>query len=250
MSNNNRKLREMLKGNRLPTVNNLEWLVMEIWNIHCNGSNVSNCNARANAIQNLINKIPIKTNWNTVNFRAPALFHGSGSLLKKGYPTAAGGSWFAKSPHQSILHAIARTGNAPAYLYVYHLKKTPKLININSSANFNKLGIHLVREAPENGWAFSNANYRVAERLCEITPKLADGWHFPKDQTQVMLCKPKEFLELYKAYKIESYTKTIEPKFRLNYSGNRGYWLRPMGLKYGKLSPIPIKRKSNNAPKK
>ena len=241
MSNDNRKLREMLNGQRAPTLNNLEFLVKKLRRLPNNGN--------SNSIQNLINKIPMKTNWNTVNFTAPALFHGSQSLLKKGYPSKAGGSWFAKSPHQAILHAIARTGNTPAYLYVYHLKKTPKLINISSSSKFNNLGMHLVRELPWNGWAFANSNYTISKKLCEMTPKLADGWYFPRDQTQVMLCKPAEFLELYAAYKLENYTKTIEPKFTTNWATNWAYWRRPKGLKYGKLSPIPIKRKPNNAPK-
>jgi uncharacterized short protein YbdD (DUF466 family) len=238
-----RSLQNFLSGRRFPTLNNLEYLVYSLGNNYSNAGNLFN-------IRELINKIPYKRNWNMVNFTAPALFHGSKTFLSNGYPTKTTGTWFAKTPHQAILHAIARTrGGMPSYLYVYHFRtRHPKLINIKTSEEFNKLGLHLVRENRNNGWAFGNANFNMSKKLCEITPKIANGWHFPRDQSQVMLCNPRKFLKLYKVYKITGRAGVRSPNFRINYAANEAYWRRPKGLQYG-LQPVEIRRRPRTAPR-
>lgn len=239
-------LTNLLSGRYEPTRANLRFLINRKLNM-MSGSNSNNekpnsyfneRNAILNNIQKIINKIPVKTNWNMVNFTAPALFHGSPSLLKKGYPDKPGGSWFAKSPHQSILHAINRGNGKPSYLYVYHLKKPlPRLIDIKTVNNFNKLGINLTRSAPNNinlgsTYAFGSSNFNMASKLCGITPKFADGWHFPRDQDQVMLCEPKKFLKLYKAYKIKGTAPSQTLPYRVNWAAQKSQWKRPKGLRY------------------
>lgn len=231
----NSRLRNLLNGRRAPTVNNIELLVNEL------GSAINK--NTSNQLEEILNKIPlpVKRNLNLVNFTAPALFHGRPSLLKNGYPAKPGGSWFAKTPQQAILHAVSGSLGEPSYLYVYHFKKTPKLINIKSSRDFNNVGTWLARYTPVGGWAFSNANYSIAKKLCKLTPKIADGWYFPKDQNQVMLCEPRKFLKLYKVYKIQG-SNTRSPNFRVNRVANEAYWIRPKGLRYG-LQPVRIIRK-------
>lgn len=241
-NNNNRNISNLLHGRRAPTMNNLANLLRTFNNLVIFKNLPAYPKVKNNliTIQALINKIPLKRNWNTVKLSTPALFHGSKVPLTGGYPNKPEGSWFAKSPHQAILHAVSRSQGGPTYLYVYHLKERPKLIDIKSSENFNKLGVHVLRKIPFGTWAFSNKNRNISKKLCEITPKIADGWHFPKDQNQVMLCRPKEFLELYKVYKISGSEHSKLVNFKVNWAGNEGYWKRPRGLRYG-LTPVNFK---------
>jgi hypothetical protein len=252
---NRKRLANLLSGQREPTRENIPFLVNKKLNMMtATSSNNNSNNGRPNSywedyykilsnIKKILNKIPVRTNWNMVNFTAPALFHGSPRLLKHGYPDKPGGSWFAKSPHQSILHAINRANGKPSYLYVYHMKTPPpRLIDVKTVSDFNKLGLNLTRSAPNNlgkTYAFGSSNFNVATRLCALTPKIADGWHFPRDQDQVMLCEPKKFLRLYKAYRIKGTAPPRTLPYTVNWAAHESRWKRPRGLRYN-LEPIEI----------
>jgi hypothetical protein len=241
--NAQKRLQQIYTGVVKPTRDDVHLLASSIYSLNDMGwKNV------ANKLRNVLKNVPIKTNLNKLNAsKLPkALYHGSGTLLKKGYPNKPGGTWFAKTPHQSILHALARSMGPKYYLYVYHFREVkPKLIDIKTSEDFDNLGLNLTRKYEKI--AFSNENYQVAKKLCRLSTELgADGWHFPRDQDQIMLCEPKKFLKLYRAYTIEGSGGAHPPNFRVNYAANQARWLRPKGVRYG-LKNVPIKRKNNVA---
>ena len=260
---NRKRLANLLSGRREPTRENIQFLANKKVNMMgINNSNNNSNSGKSNSywedyykiltnINKILNKIPVRTNWNMVNFTAPALFHGSATLLKRGYPDKPGGSWFAKSPHQSILHAINRGNGKPSYLYVYHMRTPPpRLIDVKTVSDFNKLGLNLTRAPPNNlgsTYAFGASNFNVASRLCALTPKIADGWHFPRDQDQVMLCEPKKFLKLYKAYKIKGTAPPLTVPYTVNWAARESRWKRPKGLRYN-LEPIQIIHKKRTTP--
>ncbi len=223
------RMRNFINGVTKPTHAHLPFLVKI-----ANKYNKSGNSLLADAANAVIIKIPLK-NWAPKPYAGKILFHGSPKLIRHGYPDSENGNWFAESVHQSVLHAFARSNskNAKKYLYVYHVRpKPPKLIEINTERNFENLGMNLVRTNRENGnWAFTNANYQVAESLCEY--KVADGWRFIRDQTQVMLCNPKKFLRLHKAYEITGRAPS-DPSFRTShYNGKSAMWFRAKGTVYG-----------------
>ena len=227
------KLNNFLTGKIVPTTNDLFFLLQAYNRVKYKPEN----RQKAHELMNLINSIPYKTNWKMINLSAPTLFHGTNKILPSGYPDKPEGSWFAKSPHQAILHTITRE---PAYLYVYHLRTKPRLIDIKTSNDFRNLGNHLLRynNKPMN-FAFSERNRNMSKTLCQRLPHIADGWHFPRDQDQVMLCNPKKFLKLYKVYKITGAKTGLHVNFVTNTSYNRAYFKRPRGIKYGLINRSP-----------
>ena len=226
------KLNNFLSGKNDPTINDLFYLLQQYNRVKYSSRN------KANKIANLINTIPYKTNWRMINLKVPSLFRGTNRLYPSGYPDKPNGSWFAKSPHQAILHAIVRQ---PAYLYVYHLRATPRLIDIKTSNDFRNLGNHLLRYNNKSGnYAFSERNRNMSKMLCQSLSHVADGWHFPRDQDQVMLCNPKKFLKLHRVYKITGATSGIKMNLVRNKSYNLAYFRRPSGVKYG-LTPFSSK---------
>jgi hypothetical protein len=164
------------------------------------------------------------------------LYHGSINKLSTGYPNNPNGNWFATDPRQSILHAAQAAGrNADKipYLYIYKVIHSPKLIKFNTTTNFNafatKLG--LVLPKGENTFAFSNQNYKVAKSVCE--EGVYDGWWFPVDQSQVVLCQPIKFLKFVKVLEIKRPSKGF-----LTTHFKEGMW---KSFNLNKISTIPVK---------
>ena len=116
--NNKKRLQAIYNGRVKMTVNDVSFVAAAAQELTANGFNKVGME-----LYILLANAPLKTNWNKLNVsKLPkTLYHGSGTLLKQGYPNKPGGTWFAKSPHQSILHAVARS-SGPKYLYVYHFK--------------------------------------------------------------------------------------------------------------------------------
>ena len=127
------------------------------------------------------------------------LYHGTSALGNSFIPNRQGGNWFSTQAKQSILHSISTRVTQVAVLYMYKVVKPIKIKKINSEAEFNKWALKNFDIKPENGFrtlAFSGNNKQVAEALCATGTY--DGWWFPKDQSQVMICNPKKFLQLVK----------------------------------------------------
>lgn len=183
------------------------------------------------------------------------IYHGSKFKLKSGFPAGKEGSWFATNPVQSILHVASRSSawqKEPMYFYIYKTTRPLTVIKFNSSKNMNNWAIRSGFELPENAgtFAFSNQDYILAKYLCE--KGIYDGWWFPNDQTQVMLCKPKDGLRFVKVMEVTfPYGKPNRINFKKG--NNRGeYIVDEAGRKY-KYKLVNIKlanlRNIKNVPK-
>lgn len=125
------------------------------------------------------------------------LYHGSTRVLRPDFkfPKGDNGVWFAEDPLQSILHVSVRAGDTePLYLYKYKTKRPVNVIRFDSSMNMNtwanSTGFTFPRGKP---LAFSNKDFNLAGFMCKAG--MYEGWSFPNDQTQVMLCRPQECLK-------------------------------------------------------
>jgi hypothetical protein len=164
------------------------------------------------------------------------LYHGSINKLTTGYPNNPKGNWFSTDPKQSILHTVsaARTNKYTIpYLYIYKVIHSPRLIKFNTPANFNALArkMGLVLPKGRNTFAFSNENYKVAAQVCK--EGVYDGWWFPADQSQVVLCEPMKFLKFVKVLEI----KRPEKGFLMSQFRN-GMW---KSLNLNKISTSAVK---------
>jgi hypothetical protein len=140
------------------------------------------------------------------NLTGKYLYHGTLRKLASGFPNKSEGNWFATDPLQSILHALQASGSYDTrvpYLYIYKVIRNPNIIKFNTSANFNKFATNsgFKLEKGKKTFAFSGENYSIARKLC--ANGVYDGWWFPADQTQVMLCNPSKFLRFIKVLKIK-----------------------------------------------
>jgi hypothetical protein len=170
------------------------------------------------------------------NLTGKYLYHGTLRKMASGFPNKPGGSWFATDPLQSILHAVQHSGSfntKTPYLYIYKVINTPKIIKFNTVNNFNKFAINMGFQLEKNQktFAFSGENYGIARKLC--SNGVYDGWWFPADQTQVVLCNPSRFLKFIKVLKI------IRPaKGWMNISFKRGMFKK---ININKFSTLPVK---------
>ena len=170
------------------------------------------------------------------------LYHGTNRKLPSGFPNKPDGNWFATDPMQSILHAVVYAGrnasNVP-YLYIYKVTKSPRIIRFASANNFNTYAKSLGFTLPngKNTFAFESLNYNIAARLCKNN--VYDGWWFPADQTQVMLCNPSKFLKLVKVLHISR-----PPRAAYRMRTNNGMWKKNNKNKISTVSPG--KRAVNN----
>ena len=170
------------------------------------------------------------------------LYHGTTRKLPSGFPTSPDGNWFATDPMQSILHATRSSGrdaNKVPYLYIYKVTRLPKIINFASPNHFNAFAKSLGFKLPKgiNTFAFESLNYNIAKRLCQN--KVYNGWWFPADQTQVMLCDPSKFLKLVKVLEI---SRPPNAYYRVRI--NNGMWKKANRNKISTVSPG--KRAVNN----
>jgi hypothetical protein len=134
------------------------------------------------------------------------LYHGSINKLSTGFPTKKNGNWFSTDPLQSILHSLslsAKDEYKVPYLYIYKVAKEPNIIKFNTPNNFNSYATSMGAQLGKSNetFAFSNANYNIAKKLCENGTY--NGWWFPADQEQVMLCDPPKFLRFIKVLRIK-----------------------------------------------
>lgn len=163
------------------------------------------------------------------------LYHGSKFKLKSGFPVGKDGSWFATNPVQSILHVASRSSmwkKEPMYFYIYKTTRPLKVIKFDTSKNMNNWAVRSGFKLPENSgtFAFSNQDYILAEYLCQ--KGIYDGWWFPNDQTQVMMCKPQDGLRFVKVMEVTfPYGKPSRINFKKG--NNRGeYIVDEAGRKY------------------
>jgi hypothetical protein len=171
------------------------------------------------------------------------LYHGTVRRLPSGFPNRPSGNWFATDPLQSILHALSSAGrveNKAPYLYIYKVIRSPKIISFATANNFNRYAKGLGFKLPKgmNTFAFESLNYNIAKRLCEN--KIYNGWWFPADQTQVMLCDPSKFLKFVKVLEIKRPEKGF---YRVR-------WNNGMFSKYNKnkFTTVPAKLNNINKP--
>jgi hypothetical protein len=137
--------------------------------------------------------------------RGKTLYHGTKSKFSSGIPMGKKGTWFATNPVQAILHAAVKSSeflDEPIYFYIYKTERPVRVLKFDSSKNMNNWAVRSGFELPKKGtFAFTNQNYKLAEHLCKAG--LYDGWWFPNDQTQVMLCRPVESLRFVKVMEIK-----------------------------------------------
>jgi hypothetical protein len=160
------------------------------------------------------------------------LYHGTDSKFKDGYPVGKNGIWFATNPIQSILHVAVRgkLPKKPMYFYIYKTVKPLKVLKFDSSKNMNNWAIRSGFPSNAGTYAFSNKDYQLATYLCERG--VYDGWWFPNDQSQVMLCKPSELLKFVKVMEI-TFPYGRPNRIDFNKTGNTGkYIVSEEGRKY------------------
>lgn len=164
------------------------------------------------------------------------LYHGTLKKLASGFPSRPSGNWFATDPRQAMFHALqsAEHSNTKVpYMYIYKVIQSPRVLRFASPVNFNRYAKAQGFELPEglNTFAFSSQNYQVAKKLCENGTY--DGWWFPEDQTQVMLCNPSKFLKFVKVLQIKRPAKGFyEVKFK------NGMWTKN---NINKFTTVPAK---------
>jgi hypothetical protein len=162
------------------------------------------------------------------------LYHGTNFKFPTGIPVGNSGIWFATNPIQSILHVSAKGGWAtstkPLYFYIYKTIKPIKVLKFDSSKNMNNWALRSGFPATKNTYAFSNKDYELAKYLCE--QGIYDGWWFPNDQSQVMLCKPSELLRFVKVMEI-TFPYGRPSRINFNKVNNTGkYVVSETGRKY------------------
>jgi hypothetical protein len=169
------------------------------------------------------------------------LYHGTKFKLKNGFPDKKDGNWFATDPKQSILHvsSIGSSYKDHMYFYIYKTLKPIKVLKFDSGKNINNWAVREGFNLPANGsFAFSGADYNLAKHLCKNGKY--DGWWFPNDQTQIMLCDPKSLLKFVKVMEITfPYGK---PAIKFESINNKGeYIIGKNGHRYKyKLSDLKL----------
>lgn len=183
------------------------------------------------------------------------LYHGSKFKLKSGFPVGKEGSWFATNPVQSILHVASRSSmwqKEPMYFYIYKTTRPLNVIKFDTSKNMNNWAIRSGFKLPENSgtFAFSNQDYILAKYLCQ--KGIYDGWWFPNDQSQVMMCKPQDGLRFVKVMEV---TFPYGKPSRINFEkgNNKGQYIVGEGGRKYKYKLVNVKlnnlRNLTNLPK-
>lgn len=125
------------------------------------------------------------------------LYHGSKSETINSF---LGATWFSLDYTQSYLHAldelfpdIETPTTCSAFMHVYELDQPLSLIRLNGSS-FVQLGKLLTGRVL---LPFGQDDYELSKELCHQlsmhdTP--VSGWLLYSDQSQVMICKPNEFV--------------------------------------------------------
>jgi len=127
------------------------------------------------------------------------LYHGTTKLFENTeYVPSRISNWFSTDFEQSELHIIdeiinsnidnKENDNYYPYIYEYKLKKDLNLIEIKDKSSFYKI----IDKFKLNLLPFTSQDYIIAQLLCACNNLFnigyIDGWYFPNDQEQVMLC--------------------------------------------------------------
>jgi hypothetical protein len=180
------------------------------------------------------------------------LYHGTRFKLRTGMPIGINGSWFATDPKQSILH-VAKKKPKNMYFYIYKTIRPLRVLKFESGRTMNnwalrsgfKLNLNKAREGVETNrtFAFSNKNRNLATHVCKEGKY--DGWWFPNDQTQVMLCEPKNALKFVKVLEITfPYGRGHQQNIEFVRGNNKAEFVRVESAKRYKYKLSP--RKLNN----
>jgi hypothetical protein len=153
------------------------------------------------------------------------LYHGAKYKLNSGYSPSTTGVWFTTNSLQAVLHVADRTKGStdPMHVYIYKTLKPLRVLKFDSKQNMNNWAVRSGFNIPENTktFAFTNKNFGLAKYLCEKGEY--DGWWFPKDQNQVMLCKPREVLRFMKV--VEVVFPYGKPSTRFNKGNNKAEYV-------------------------
>lgn len=172
------------------------------------------------------------------------IYHGTENRIKGGIPNRPSGSWFSTNRNQSVYHAMAGI-EKQRVLYEYTVIKPMRIISFDSIPEFNKwaLGRGHVMNPEFNSFVFGAGNIAVAAKMCN--ENLYDGWALPTLQRQIMICKPKNFLQLSQVYLIRSNANSNNIEFpnKANAAGNI-LWRARAGTTYN-LQPVKINNIEN-----
>jgi len=159
---------------------------------------------------NIINDIRRQIPFKIIQFKKP-LFHGTTRFfVNPEHVPFKFTNWFSTDINQSEFHIIDEVANRDwdnvakpiqdryLYIYGYILKRPLNLIQIDDLNSFRDV----LKQFNLNIRAFSADDYLLASVLCScninnlVSAKcglgsMIDGWYFPNDQQQVMLCHAK-----------------------------------------------------------
>lgn len=137
------------------------------------------------------------------------IYHGTAQKLRGDYPSNDGGNWFAVERGQSELHAIDRLrqrdpdadGEPTAYLYQYRVVAPLRLLNFGNQKFYAQAVRDFIDPSLRGQDPFDMGNGMAAARLCRASK--FDGWINVFDQSEIMICQPRKFLELEGIYRYE-----------------------------------------------
>jgi hypothetical protein len=84
-------------------------------------------------------------------------------------------------------------------VYIYKTTRDLRLVDFKTNTNMYQWAKN--QRLPPHEYAFTTADKILAKHLCSLGEW--DGWWFPDDQKQVMLCNPRGALKLVKKMEVE-----------------------------------------------
>lgn len=134
------------------------------------------------------------------------LYHSSSRKLSGGFPNSPNGNWFATDMFDSVVHIVRMTGrngwgSHPMYMYVCETTKNLNLLlfeNTNNARNFA-----MTMPNFNNSAMAGVPYYNMARFLCNQEPRKYNGWSMPNDQSQIMLCRPSEYVRFVKVMELK-----------------------------------------------
>lgn len=169
------------------------------------------------------------------------LYHGSIHKLPNGIPNKTNGSWFSTNRNQSVYHALGSELSKQAILYVYKVIRPIRVIYFGAIRNFNNWARRHNLKLPHGYTSYAFANRNSASLICAGGEY--DGWSMPSLQRQIMVCRPRDFLQLSEIYRIVDTTIKGVNFSTQNISGNV-LW-KPRGGNTYELEKITINNISN-----
>lgn len=102
-------------------------------------------------------------------------------------------TWLATDIRQSVY--FIKEG----LVYIYKTTRDLRLVDFKTNTNMYQWAKN--QRLPPHEYAFTTADKILAKHLCSLGEW--DGWWFPDDQKQVMLCNPRGALKLVKKMEVE-----------------------------------------------